>query len=102
MIRERYFDFRYRPRILIENYAPIAGYYWINGSWYWDGAEWIWTPGHYEPDQSYVDPNYGADYPPTYTPSTPSVSAPSDPAYQTDPTYQTDPNYQPQEPVNGY
>jgi hypothetical protein len=57
IIRERYYDYRYRPRILVENYAAMDGYYWVSGQWTWDGGEWIWTPGHYEPN-AYVDPGY--------------------------------------------
>ena len=61
-IRERYFDYRYRPRLLVENYAAMPGYFWTAGSWQWDGQEWIWTAGHYEPDaaydQGYVDESY--------------------------------------------
>jgi hypothetical protein len=53
VIRERYFDFRIRPRIIVEDYAPMAGYYWVSGQWSWDGYEWMWQPGHYEPDASY-------------------------------------------------
>ena len=41
--------------------APLAGYFWVSGSWQWNGAEWLWQPGHYEPD-----PSYSGDY---YTPS---------------------------------
>jgi hypothetical protein len=54
-IRERYFDYRIRPRIIVENYAPMAGYYWVPGEWQWNGYEWLWQPGHYEPDAAYVD-----------------------------------------------
>ena len=49
----RYYDYRYRPRLIVENYAPMAGYSWLSGSWQWDGQEWIWQPGHYEPDAAY-------------------------------------------------
>jgi hypothetical protein len=65
-ITARYYDYDRRPRVLAENYAAMPGYYWVNGTWYWNGAEWIWQVGHYEPDPSYVEPqyNYGADYDP--------------------------------------
>jgi len=58
IIRERYFDYRVRPRIIVESYAPMTGYYWVNGQWSWDGYEWVWQAGHYEPDPAYVDPGY--------------------------------------------
>ena len=53
VITRRYYDYRYRPQILVENYQPVSGYIWISGAWSWNGYEWIWTPGHYD-----VDPNY--------------------------------------------
>lgn len=31
IIRQRYYDYRYRPQILVENYQPVAGYRWIPG-----------------------------------------------------------------------
>lgn len=77
IIRERYFDFRIRPRVVVENYAPMTGYYWVNGRWDWNGVEWQWTPGHYEPQQTYS--SYPANYYPTND-------------YQTD-TYPTDTYY---------
>jgi hypothetical protein len=58
VIREHYFNYYRRPSILIENYGPRAGYFWVGGAWDWNGGEWIWTPGHYQPDDSYVDPGY--------------------------------------------
>jgi len=54
VIRERYYDYRYRPSLIVENYPARDGYYWVAGQWTWDGYEWQWQPGHYEPD-----PNYG-------------------------------------------
>ena len=48
-IHERYFDFHYRPQVIVENYAPMDGYTWIAGAWQWNGGEWVWAPGHYEP-----------------------------------------------------
>jgi hypothetical protein len=53
-IRERYYDYRYRPSLIVENYPVRDGYYWVAGQWTWDGYEWQWQPGHYEPD-----PNWG-------------------------------------------
>ncbi|MGN6107476.1 MAG: hypothetical protein ACTHU0_20370 [Kofleriaceae bacterium] len=53
VIRQRYFDYRYRPRVLVENYTPVAGYVWVSGQWQWNGREWLWTAGHYEIDASY-------------------------------------------------
>jgi hypothetical protein len=56
IIHQRYYDYRYRPELIVENYGVRPGYYWVNGSWQWNGYEWIWYPGHYEPDPSYVEP----------------------------------------------
>jgi len=57
IIRQRYYDYRYRPQIIVENYQPVTGYVWISGNWQWNGYEWIWTAGHYDNDPSY----YGYD-----------------------------------------
>src|SRR3569623_2098044 len=57
IIRERYYDYRYRPEVIVENYGARPGYYWVNGSWQWNGYEWIWQPGYYQPDPNWVDPN---------------------------------------------
>jgi hypothetical protein len=65
VIRYRYYNYYQRPALVVENPAPLAGYYWVRGSWQWNGAEWIWQPGHYEPD-----PNWTGEY---YTPSSGSV-----------------------------
>lgn len=63
IIRHRYFDYYRRPALVVENYAPMSGYYWVPGHWEWSGYEWIWQPGHYQPDPNYVDPGYdGYDY----------------------------------------
>jgi hypothetical protein len=62
IIRERYYNYYRRPALIVESYNTMPGYYWVAGTWTWDGAEWIWQPGHYEPDQSYVDPGYGPGY----------------------------------------
>jgi hypothetical protein len=40
VIRQRYFDYRVRPRIIVENYQPVAGYVWVPGQWQWNGYEW--------------------------------------------------------------
>lgn len=58
VIRERYYNYYRRPALVVENYNPMAGYYWVNGSWSWSGYEWTWQPGHYEPDPAY----YGASF----------------------------------------
>ena len=49
VIREHYYDYRYRPGLIVENYAPMDGYVWVRGGWTWNGYEWIWQPGHYQP-----------------------------------------------------
>jgi hypothetical protein len=49
VIRERYYNYRYRPSLIVENYAAMDGYVWVRGSWAWNGYEWIWQPGHYQP-----------------------------------------------------
>lgn len=56
VINVRYTDYRYRPRLLVENYDVVPGYLWVSGSWGWNGYEWYWTPGYYQ-----VDPNYSYD-----------------------------------------
>jgi hypothetical protein len=53
VINVRYTDYRYRPRILVENYDTVPGYIWVSGRWDWNGYEWNWIAGHYE-----IDPNY--------------------------------------------
>lgn len=58
LIRTHYYDYRYRPQILVENYPMRAGYYWVAGHWDWNGYEWMWTPGHYEPDAGYYNNAY--------------------------------------------
>jgi hypothetical protein len=54
VIHTRYYNYRYRPQILVENYDPIPGYIWIQGGWNWNGYEWIWTSGHYQVDPAYT------------------------------------------------
>jgi hypothetical protein len=55
VIREHYYHYGYRPSLLVENYGPREGYIFVRGDWQWNGAEWLWMPGHYEPDQAYVE-----------------------------------------------
>jgi hypothetical protein len=54
-IGARYYNYHRRPELIVENYGPRAGYFWVSGAWAWNGAEWVWAPGHYQPDPSYVD-----------------------------------------------
>lgn len=56
VIHRRYFDYRIRPQIVVENYQPMTGYVWVPGQWQWNGYEWTWISGYYA-----VDPNY-AEY----------------------------------------
>lgn len=58
VIRTHYYDYRYRPQILVENYPARDGYYWVAGQWTWSGYEWMWTPGHYEADPAYYNDGY--------------------------------------------
>jgi hypothetical protein len=53
VIRQRYYDVRYRPTIIVENMEPVPGYVWIRGAWQWNGGAWQWVSGHYEPDTRY-------------------------------------------------
>ncbi|HEU4611898.1 MAG TPA: hypothetical protein VFS15_07465, partial [Kofleriaceae bacterium] len=57
-IRYRYYNYYQRPAVLVENYAPMTGYYWVAGQWSWNGYEWIWTAGHYEPDPAYFEASF--------------------------------------------
>lgn len=57
-IRHHYYDYRYRPELVVESYPPMAGYIWVAGSWQWNGYEWIWQPGHYQPDPNYYYDGY--------------------------------------------
>lgn len=43
-----YYNHYRRPAVIVENWSPVAGYYWVGGNWQWDGAEWMWYPGHME------------------------------------------------------
>jgi hypothetical protein len=58
VINYRYTNYRVRPTILVENYNNVPGYVWVAGNWNWNGYEWIWVSGHYEVDNSYVEPSY--------------------------------------------
>ncbi len=62
--RHRYYDVRYRPPVIVENYQPVAGYSWVGGQWQWNGYEWQWVSGHYGCDPS-AEPTYDE---PTYDP----------------------------------
>jgi len=53
VIRERYYDYRYRPRMIVESYDAMPGYVWIQGGWQWNGAEWQWFGGHYVVEGGY-------------------------------------------------
>jgi hypothetical protein len=65
VISTRYYNYRVRPQIIVENYPSQYGYIWVSGSWGWNGGEWIWTGGHYEPDPAYKvyynDDSYDVD-----------------------------------------
>ena len=50
VIRERYYNVRMRPTLIVENYDPVPGYVWVRGHWQWNGYEWIWGSGYYAPD----------------------------------------------------
>ena len=50
VIRQRYYNVRVRPAIVVENYEPQPGYVWVAGNWQWNGGEWVWTSGYYAPD----------------------------------------------------
>lgn len=53
VIRHRYYNYRVRPQIVVENYDPVPGYIWMAGQWQWNGYEWTWMSGHYAPDTRY-------------------------------------------------
>jgi hypothetical protein len=53
VIRERYYNVRIRPQVVVENYPNQDGYVWTQGQWAWDGREWQWQSGHYEVDARY-------------------------------------------------
>lgn len=50
-----YYDVRFRPQIVVENYPAQHGHIWVSGHWNWTGAEWSWVGGHYAPDPSYAN-----------------------------------------------
>lgn len=69
VIHRRYFDYRVRPQIVVENYQPVTGYVWVPGQWQWNGYEWTWTSGYYQVDASYsagYDSSYDSSYGPAY------------------------------------
>jgi hypothetical protein len=53
VISRRYYDRRFRPTVVVENYPAQHGYIWVGGSWGWGGSEWVWTGGHYAADPSF-------------------------------------------------
>jgi len=53
VINRHYYDVRFRPQVIVEDYPAQYGYIWISGAWNWDGREWAWTGGHYEPDPAF-------------------------------------------------
>lgn len=55
VIRSHYYNYGYRPSLIVEDYGPRDGYIFVRGSWQWNGYEWIWQPGHYEPDPAFVE-----------------------------------------------
>lgn len=58
VFRQRYYDYRYRPQIVVQNYDPVPGYLWVQGSWNWNGYEWMWTDGYWAVDTNYQDSYY--------------------------------------------
>jgi hypothetical protein len=52
VIRQRYYNVRMRPQVIVERVPVQSGYIWVNGSWSWGGGEWVWNSGHYAPDPS--------------------------------------------------
>lgn len=53
VIRQHYYDVRYRPQIIVESYPQQSGYVWVSGQWAWDGYEWQWQSGYYAPDPQF-------------------------------------------------
>ncbi len=66
VIQQRYYNYRVRPTVLVENYETVPGYTWTQGNWQWNGYEWNWVNGHYDVDASYSDASYGYDNEPSY------------------------------------
>jgi hypothetical protein len=54
VIREHYYNYGYRPSLIVEDYGARDGYIFVRGNWQWNGYEWIWQPGHYEVDPAYA------------------------------------------------
>jgi len=55
VIRSHYYNYGYRPSLLVEDYGYRSGYIFVRGNWQWNGYEWTWMPGHYEPDPAFVE-----------------------------------------------
>ena len=66
VIRERYYNVRVRPQVIVESYPSQHGYIWVSGNWSWNGYEWVWNSGHYAPDPSisvyYDDDSYDGGF----------------------------------------
>lgn len=76
VIRQRYFDVRYRPAPVVEYYDTMPGYVWRAGHWQWTGYEWTWQAGYYDVDPAYgqgygYDQGYGYQQQPVYAPPSP-------------------------------
>lgn len=52
VIRQRYYNVRVRPQVVVESAPTEAGYIWVAGNWSWGGGEWVWNAGYYAPDPS--------------------------------------------------
>lgn len=52
----RYYNRHVRPAIIVEQYDPVPGYVWVQGSWSWAGSEWMWTPGYWSTQAVVVAP----------------------------------------------
>jgi len=55
VIRTHYYNYGYRPSLLVEDYGYREGYIFVRGNWQWDGYEWVWQPGHYAPAPAFVE-----------------------------------------------
>ena len=53
VIRNRYYDVRVRPQVIVENIPAQYGYIWVSGNWSWTGREWSWNDGYYAPDPEF-------------------------------------------------
>ncbi|MEJ7597078.1 MAG: hypothetical protein WKG01_04140 [Kofleriaceae bacterium] len=52
VFRQRYYNYRVRPQVYVEQVPQQDGYIWTQGSWSWNGGEWMWNAGYYAPDPS--------------------------------------------------